>query len=274
MIFYASNPEAQFALKALRSGYIQLITSIMADIKVDFTEGYGKWESFYSALSEENDLPALPDVTSSREKMFLSNRQVYKAYYEIKSKEAQYRKHYFYAPFNGVLMNVSLQEGTQLNPGMAVGVFGKNSEKEIEISLSKLQAERLKSGAKAVIKNRNDFIITTGTVDRVSDFLNPSTQSFTCYVKVKKEKDIKDGEYYSVEIEGGQIDKSFMIASNSIYGENTVFLLNADGTLKKETIELSYYDDEIAVVKGLKENEIVVNQKVNAIANRKYKAIK
>ena len=274
LIFYASNPEAQFALKALRSGYIQLITSIMADIKVDFPDGYNKWDDFYSNLNEEKDLPALPEVSSSREKMFLSNRQVYKAYYEIKSKEAQYRKHYFYAPFDGVLMNVSLQEGTQLNPGMAVGVFGKNSEKEIEISLSRLQSEQIKPGAKAIIKNQNGATITNGTVVRLSDFLNPATQSFTCYVRVKKEKEMKDGEYYSVEIEGGEVKNAFEVSANSIYGENSLYLLNNDGTLTKEHIELRYYDDEIAIVKGLKINDIVVNQKVNAIENRKYKAIK
>lgn len=273
MIFSVSNPEGKYALKAIRSGFIQLMTSIMPDLKIDFTSGYSKWHTFYQKMNEDTDLPTLPEVNNSREKMFLSNRQIYKAYYEIKSKEAQYHKHYFHAPFDGVLMSVSLQEGTQLNPGMAVGIFGKNSEKEIEVSLSRYQAERLKAGTIATIHKQNTEKPILGKVDRVSDFINPSTQSFTCYIKVKDHGNMKDGEYYKVELDGGTITNATSLTSEAIYGEQSVYLLQKNEMLTKKAIELVYYDDEIAVVKGLSIDETVVNQKVNAVEDRKYKAI-
>lgn len=274
LIFLVSNPEAKYALKAIRSGYIQLITSVMPDLKMDFGSGYKKWESFYADLSEDHDLPTLPVVNDAREKMYLSNRQVYKAYYEIKSKEAQYHKHFFYAPFSGVLMNVTLEEGSQLNPGMSVGIFGKNSEKEIEVSLSRLQAERLQKGAKVTIQKPHSSSPIKGAVSRVSDFINPATQSFSCFIKVIDQNDIKDGEYYEVTIDAGKEMNAVKLASEAIYGEESVHLLNSDSTLRKEIIHLLYYDDDIAVVKGLKDNDIAVNQKVNAVENRKYKALK
>lgn len=274
LIFLVSNPEAKYALKAIRSGYIQLITSVMPDLKMDFGSGYKKWESFYADLNEEHDLPSLPEVNDAREKMFLSNRQVYKAYYEIKSKEAQYHKHFFYAPFDGVLMHVNLEEGSQLNPGMSVGVFGKNSEKEIEVSLSHLQAGRLQKGAKVAIQKPHSTTPIKGVVSRVSDFINPSTQSFSCFIKVLDQKDIKDGEYYEVLIDAGKELNAVKLAAEAIYSEESVQVLNSDSTVRKENIQLLYYDDDIAVVKGLKDNDVVVNQKINAIENRKYKALK
>lgn len=272
LIFSVRNPEAAFALKAARSGFMQLITSILPDLKLDFAQNYGAWNQFFTAIDEGKSLPKLPEVSDSREKMFLSNRQVFKSYYEIKSREAQYSKHYFYAPFNGVLMNVFVQEGTQLNPGMNVALFGKTTEKEIELALSRHQAERLKKGDKGILVLNNGKKLET-KVDRVSNFIDASTHSIMCYLKVKDATQIKDGEYYEVVINAGSEENAFRLHSEGIINESNVHVFEPDSTLKQNTIELLYMDDESAVVRGLHNGQIIVDQKVQAVEGRIYKPI-
>lgn len=273
LIFYVSNPEGMYALKAARSAFIQLLTTLLPDLKTDFKKDFKKWENYFSAVNSNSNLPNLPEIEDDREKLFLSNRSLFKSYYEVKAREAQFQKHYFYAPFDGVLMNVVMQEGTQLNPGMNVGTFGKTSEKEIEVSLSEAQIGQVEVGDKAIVYQTGSSKELTGMVARVSDFLNPATQSFSCYIKIKNQTSIKHGEYYRVKIDAGLIKKAQKLSIEAIYGENDVQVFQKDSTLEKQTVDLVYYDDEIAVVKGLKDSTKVVNQKVPLFEGRKYKAL-
>lgn len=273
LIFSVSNPEGLYALKAARSAFIQLLTTLLPDLKTDFKKGFGKWETYFSVVNANSNLPSLPQIEDDREHLFLSNRSLFKAYYEVKAREAQFQKHYFHAPFDGVLMNVVIQEGTQLNPGMNVGTFGKTSEKEIEVSLTTAQIGQLKVGNKAIIHKTGTSQELAGTVSRVSDFLNPATQSFSCYIKIKDQQAIKHGEYYQVKIDAGIIKNAQQLSIEAIYGESDVQVYQRDSTLVKKTVNLVYYDDEIAVVQGLADSTKVVNQKVPLFEGRKYKAL-
>ncbi len=273
LIFSVSNPEGLYALKAARSAFIQLLTTLLPDLKTDFKKDFKKWENYFSEVSANSNLPKLPEIEDDREHLFLSNRQLFKSYYEVKAREAQFQKHYFFAPFDGVLMNVVIQEGTQLNPGMNVGTFGKTSEKEIEVSLSDSQIGQVKVGDNATVYQTGTSKELSGKVARVSDFLNPATQSFSGYIKIKNQDAIKHGEYYRVKIDAGIIKNAQKLSIEAIYGENDVQIYQKDSTLTKQAVDLVYYDDEIAVVKGLNDSTKVVNQKVPLFEGRKYKAL-
>ena len=273
LIFSVSNPECMYALKAARSAFIQLLTTLLPDLKTDFKKDFKKWESYFSIVNANHNLPELPEIEDERERLFLSTRQLFKSFYEVKAREAQFAKHYFYAPFDGVLMNVVMQEGTQLNPGMNVGTFGKTSEKEIEVSLSHAQAEQIKAGNPVVVFQSGSSKKLTGVVSRVSDFLNPATQSFSGYVKIKDQSSLNHGEYYQVSIDAGKIKNAQELSIEAIYGENDVQLFQSDSTLVRQQVELLYSDDEIAVVRGLRDSLKVVNQKVPVFEGRKYKAL-
>ena len=75
---YSEDVEA--LLKSNKSTYLQTLSNILPDIKVDYPEEYQKWSAFFSALDIEKALPALPTIHSDKEKVFLAANNILGSY--------------------------------------------------------------------------------------------------------------------------------------------------------------------------------------------------
>ena len=59
-LFILNSSDAKLALKARKSGFLALLTSILPDIKIDFPDRFNAWNKFYKEMKVNEPISFLP----------------------------------------------------------------------------------------------------------------------------------------------------------------------------------------------------------------------
>jgi len=127
------DKEAKYNLQSRKSRFLTSIANILPDLKIDYKDSYTKWTDFFESIDITKDLPDLPEINTSQEKIFLASRNILSDFYTIKSEEERYRKHLIYAPFNGSFTQVYMEVGAIANPGSKLATTIHTGKLELEV---------------------------------------------------------------------------------------------------------------------------------------------
>ncbi|MFN3917883.1 MAG: efflux RND transporter periplasmic adaptor subunit [Flavobacteriales bacterium] len=261
LVFRIDNTEALYLLRARKSAYITILANALADLKLDFPKNYDVWKVFFDKLDATQPLPELPNAMSPEEKTFLAARNILTEYYSIRSDEERMTKYNITAPFDGTISEVFAQENTNINPGAPVASLLKTGELEIEVPLMEKNARFVEIGMPVKLTN-NTGKTWTGKVVRKSDYINITTQSIPVFVAINKRADeanLFDGNYLTVEIKAGIVDNAIELPRKVVYKNNLVYFVSkSDSLLISKEVNVVAYNDEKAVVQGLKKGEWAV----------------
>ena len=259
--------EAELALKASKSQFLNRIANLLPDIKIDFSENYDEFSGFFNAIQLEKDFPPLPEISTEKMKIFLSSRNVLNDYYSIKKGEKQLQRHTILAPFQGAYTNVYMQVGAYTNMGGRIASIISTNALEVEAPVGSAQARFISVGDAAVLTSTGGNIQWKGTVVRVSDFVDIGTQSRSIFIKVplQNQAQLYAGDYLNVEFSGGNINDAMEIPRNAVDNHNDVFVI-LDGKLKKEQVEVLKINEETIIFRGLEKDIYVVTQPLINVA--------
>jgi hypothetical protein len=140
-------------VRSARSDLYNSITAIMPDLRLDYPELYPKWEKYLNNFDVNRNLAPLPETESNQEKYFIAGRGIVSAYYNIKNLEARLNKFSIIAPYNGVLTEALVTEGSLIRPGQKLGEFIDPSEFELEVAIRKSYSDLLQVGEKVALSN-------------------------------------------------------------------------------------------------------------------------
>lgn len=276
LLFRISDTDARYNLRARKSGFITIIANLLPDIKVDFPDEFTKWNTYIDDIKLNEDLPQLPSWKSSKEKIFLSTRNVLTEYFSIKGLEEQLNKYVVFAPFSGVITDVYLSNYSVVNPGTRIMRIVETDNFEIPVSIGVDQLENVKIGATASIFSTGGTLKGMGSVVRISEVINKSTQSIDVYVKPKNldGQSFVEGEYVHVKIDQENEQTGFRIPKNAIFEEQVYIYSKQDSSLTLSPVQIVAINDEGAFVKGLKDKSIVITQEVlNYTDTSKYQIL-
>ena len=96
LLFQIKDSDTRLLLESKKSNYINTISSILADIKLDYPDEYNKWEKYFNSLTYENQIE-LPKFNSTKEKNFIISRRIITEFLSIKSDE-RLKKYKFLHP--------------------------------------------------------------------------------------------------------------------------------------------------------------------------------
>jgi hypothetical protein len=276
LLYKIYDVEARYALRARKSGFINLIATILPDIKSDYANEFSKWSYYIESIKLNKNLPELPAWTSDKEKVFLSSKQVLSEYFSIKGQEEQLKKYSVYAPFNGTISQVYTTNYSVVNPGSKVIKVAQNSNFEISISIPTHQIESIKIGSKATILTTENTLKGYGKVVRISDVLNQNTQSINVFVKatpIDNQKFI-EGEYVKVDLNIEGKNKGMIIPSLAIKNSSVMVFDVTDSLIHQKQISILNEDISGTFISGLTDGEIVITQEVlNHQSSTKYNVI-
>lgn len=265
LLYKIDDAEQRLNLQAQKSNFLRDVAAILPDIKVDFPRVYDKWQNYFSSIDLDSPLPKLPAYNSDKEKTFMATKNIFSAYYAIKSAEANLRKYYFYAPFDGVISQVLLQSGSFVNPGSRVATIIRTDRLEIKVDVDVANIDWITTGAPAGVKTENGHE-WPGKVARIGGFVNQKTQSVDVYISItpQKGKPLYDGEYLASVIPGKAIEQGMQIPRNAVFDQNKVFILQ-DSLLRVREVDIRKISAEHIVFSGLPEGiELVVEPLINA----------
>lgn len=148
------NREFYTSLLAQRSSLYDLITSMMPDLKFDYSESFQNWESYSKSFDLNENLKPLPDPVNDKEKYFVNGRQIVTTYYNIKNLEERYSKYLIRAPFSGILTESAMNPDTLIRSGQKLGELVSLNDFELEVSINQEYMDILRVGEAVALKLR------------------------------------------------------------------------------------------------------------------------
>lgn len=267
VIYKIDDREARYNLQSQKSEFLNNVASVLADIKIDFPEELSKWENFLQQIEIVKPLPELPELKSRKEKTFISNRKLLNQYYAIKSAEERLAKYAFVAPYNGSIAQLNFAEGSIVNPGANIGRIIRTDEMEAEIPIKAESIKWIEKGMPVKLFSENKSMQWDGNVTRISDYVDPNTQSINVYVSLSPNNKNKlfEGIYLQAEIKGKIVVNTMEIPRKALVNNNQVFVVD-NGKLKLKPITIHKVNNNSLIFSGLETGELVVVESLVNVA--------
>jgi len=246
-------------LQSQKSNLLNLITSILPDLRLDYPDAFPKWDSYIRDFDIHKPTPKLPETSSDKEKFFITGRNIYTTYYNVKNSEITYQKYNLRAPYNGILTSSLVTPGTLVRPGQRLGEFIDPSVYELEVSISKTMIQALSIGRKVEIRDTESIRKTwTGKIIRINGRVDPTTQTIKIFIEVKGEE-LREGMYLEAMIEGEQKENAYEVSRSLLIDESRLFIVK-DSVLHLIDIKPLHFTQKTVIVNGLQDGDEVITR--------------
>lgn len=250
--------EYYASVQSAKSSLYNLLTSIMPDLRLDYPEIYPKWQDYLNSFDIEKTTPPLPEMSSEKEKFFITGRLIVSNYYNVKNLEQRLSKYTIAAPFNGVLTEALVTEGTLIRSGQKLGEFINIGEYELEVSVSKTYGDFLKVGKEVELYNLDKTNKYTGKVTRVNGRVDQGSQTITVSIEVDGD-DLKEGQYLEASLEAREEANAIEINRSLLLDNDQIFVVK-DSILDLMYVDPIYFTDKTVVLKNVPDGEIIVSR--------------
>ncbi len=255
-----NSDEFYASLQSQKSNLINLITAIMPDIRLDFPKEFKKWQTYLNNFDIHKSTPELPNFSTDKEKYFVSGKGITTSYFNVKNSEVKLNKYTIKAPYNGILTEAFVTDGSLVRAGQKLGEFIDPSIFEMEVSINAGFADLLKIGNSVSLTNLERTKTYTGKVIRVNGKVDLASQTIKVFIEVAH-KDLKDGMYLEANVVAKSEKKAFEISRKLLINNNSVYTVK-DTILKLIKVNPVYFNAETVVVKGIENNTSVLTQSV------------
>lgn len=253
------DAEAQATTLSQRSAYLNTLTQVLPDLKLDYPEAYPAWESYLQSINPEQFTPAPPTTENKKLKLFLTARGVYSSYYSLKSAETRLQKYRIQAPFDGVLTQALVSPGTLVRPGQKLGEFLGNGTFEMEASVALADLNSLKPGQQVQLYYNDVSGAWTGTIVRINQRVDPATQSVSLYIRTAG-PGLREGMYLNAKLGNLTIPNAVEIDRKILVSNDQLYVIAADSTLQRVAVTVQRVTRESAIVTGLPEGALLMNE--------------
>ncbi|MGQ1948654.1 efflux RND transporter periplasmic adaptor subunit [Geofilum sp. OHC36d9] len=259
---YSENVKA--ALKSDISSFLQTLSKILPDIKVDYSEEYDKWFTFFNAIDVDKPLPQLPPINSNKEKIFLAANNVLSGYYTLLQQEINLSRYAIYAPFTGSFKSVNKEIGAVATPGAELATIIRSDKLEIIVPVFPADLKWIHKGDKVKIAKQNG-LTKTASVSRISQFVDEATQSVNVYLTYQPNEDSSflEGEYVDAIFTGVALN-GFEIPREALVDKSFVYELNNDKLVKIPVNILRQLNDSY-IIAGIDSNKVIVTESLSGI---------
>lgn len=255
-----NSQEFYATIKAQRSLLQNLIASIMPDIRLDYADSFEEWNTYLKNFEIGKMLNPLPIPKTDKEKYFITGKNIYTTYYNIKNLEVRLTKYNLRAPFNGVLTETSVTDGTLVRSGQKIGEFIDVSVFELPLSVNASFADILRVGKKVTLKNLEETKTWEGKVSRVNSKIDQKSQTVQVFIQVKGES-LREGMYLEATVPTQRINNAIEVNRKLLIGNKSVYVVK-NKALELVPIKTVHFNEETVVIKGLDNDVQLVSKPV------------
>ncbi len=253
--------EYYASVQSSKSNLYNLLTSIMPDLRLDYPEIYPKWQEYLNGFDLQKTTPPLPEMSTEKEKFFISGRGVISNYYNVKNLEQRLSKYTISAPFKGVLTEALVTEGTLIRVGQKLGEFINIGTYELEVSVSKTYGDYLTVGKQVELSNLENTQTFMGKVIRVNGRVDQNSQTVTVYIEVQGEN-LKEGQYLEANLEAKDEPNAIEVDRSLLLENNQIFVVR-DTILDVIDVRPVYFTNKTVVLKDVPDDAIIVSKAVS-----------
>lgn len=252
--------EYYASVQSAKSNLYNLVTSIMPDLRLDYPDIYEKWQGYLNTFDMSKATPKLPEVTSEKEKYFITGRNIYTTYYNVKNLEQRLAKYTISAPFNGVLTEALVTEGTLIRQGQKLGEYIDTKVYEMQVAIGKEYGDLLRIGESVELSNLNKTKTFTGKVSRINSSVNQATQTITTFIEVA-DPSLREGMYLEANLDAKKEENAIEIERGLLQEGDKIFVVR-DSILDIIDVQPVYFSDKKVVLKGVPEETVILSKSV------------
>ena len=252
--------EYYASVQSAKSSLYNSIAAIMPDLRLDYPEVYDKWLSYIRNFDLDKVTPKLPEMTTETENYFITGRGIVSSYYNVKNLEQRLSKYTIVAPFDGILTDALVTEGTLVRNGQKLGDFIDTSSYEIEVAISNTYAGLLKVGEEVVLNSLDGSSNYTGVVSRINGSVDLTTQTITAFIEVSH-PDLREGLYLEAQIAAKKEMDAIEIDRSLFFDTDKIFVVK-DSLLEIINVKPVYFSDKTVIIKGVDDGEIIISRPV------------
>ena len=273
LLIAIDDTEAKANLVAQKSGFLNTLSSVMSDIRIDYPNDFNKWEQYLAAFSVEKPIQELPEVTSEKEKLFITARGIYTGYYNIKSAEARIAKYKLKAPFHGVVTEANIEPGTLVRQGQKLGEFISDQRYELEVSVKASDVSFLNVNDKVVLHSPDISGEWNGRITRINNRIDPQTQSVNLFIETQGEG-LREGMFLNARVEVEEIQNAYTVNRKLLNDQNELYIIQ-DTVLMLSAVEVIRFTDHSAIIRGLESGVLIPKDPVpNAFPGMEVQILK
>ncbi|MEM9141606.1 MAG: HlyD family efflux transporter periplasmic adaptor subunit [Bacteroidota bacterium] len=259
-IIRIDSDEYRASVRSAKSNLFNQLTSIMPDLRLDYPDFYPKWEAYLKSFDMVKDTPPLPEMTSDKEKFFISGRGILTSYYNVKNLEQRLSKYRIVAPFSGILTEALVTEGTLVRPGQKLGEFINTGVYELEVAIPKTYADLLQVGEKVNLFDLDRIHSYTGKVARINGKIDMASQTLKAYIEVV-DPALKEGMYLEANLEARAEKDAIEIDRNLLLENNHIFVVR-DSVLDMIPVRPVYFTEKRVVLKDVPNGTVIMAKPV------------
>lgn len=258
ILYKVDNEEAYYGMNAKKSSLATMVLNALPEIELEFPSEKEKWMKFMKALDPAKMLPEMPAIKNDKERMFISSRNIFVEYYNLKSTEARLAKYFYAAPFSGTVVSVTSEPGAIVGPGIQIAKIAKTGDFEVKVPIDLDDLELFKGQNEADFYTTDGELIGKGKIIRISDVINQSTQSLDVYFSIKpvNGETLYNGTYVNVSVHE-KVEKETMLIPRVAVNKQKVNLLDGEKIISRDILIVGSKPDSVYVT-GLKDGETVV----------------
>lgn len=244
-----NSQEFYASIQSQRSSLQNLIASVMPDLRLDYPESFQTWSTYLQNFNINSSLQPLPEPKSDKERYFLSGKNIYTSFYNIKNLEVRLGKYNIRAPFDGILTEALVTNGTLVRSGQKMGEFIDTSVFELPLSVNAAFADVLVKGKKVTLHNLEKTKTWDGVVTRINGRIDQASQTVTIYIEIKGEG-LREGMYLEANVATQPVSDAIEINRKLLVENKSVYLVK-DSVLSLVDIQPVHFKENTVVVKGL-----------------------
>jgi multidrug efflux pump subunit AcrA (membrane-fusion protein) len=268
LILKIDDRQIQLDIKSAKSDFLNALSSVLPEIKVDFPDEFQGWETYFNQCDVNSSLPSLPETDNQKIKLFLSRFNVYKLYFTVRNLEIKLEKHFFYAPFSGSIVSADLRVGSIVRNGSRLGDVINLDDLEVEIPIPAADIVWIDKKKPVKLISTELSKEWSGKISRIGNSIDPKTQSVTLFVALgnNAKSDVFEGIFLQAKLSGRIVTNAIELPRKLLYQDNYVYCIK-DGKLDFRKVEIARRQtDSIIIYSGISEGDTLVTEVLQGVA--------
>jgi multidrug efflux pump subunit AcrA (membrane-fusion protein) len=259
-LLHIDDAEFYASVLSQRSNLFNLIAGVMPDLKLDYPEAFDHWQQYLDNFDVNQPLKSLPAFSSDREKFFINGRNITTTYYTIKNLENRLSKFRIRAPFDGILTEALVTEGSLVRPRQKLGEYIDSGVYELPVAINKTYANLLQEGREVTLRTLDGSDQYMGVVSRINGNVDVSSQTIDAFIEVTN-PDLREGVYLEASLDAREEPNAYSMSRTLLQAGDYVFTVK-DSLLERMRVNPVYFSEKSVVVKDIPDGTLIVSKPV------------
>lgn len=259
LLLRIEDTEQQLNLRAQRAALLTVITQMMPDIKIDFSENLEAWDGYRKNFDVEKPLEALPTPKSDREKDYVTLKNIYNQYYTIKGVEERLGKYNIYAPFGGELTEALINTGSLIRAGQKIGTLMNTGVYELQASVPLQDLKYLKVGDRVTLQSEDVKGNWVGGISRIAGSIDTKTQTVKLYIQVSG-TGLRENMFLTGEINANTVANVIEVPRKLLVNNEKIYTVVGDSSLALIEAQIVKIGETSAMLRGIPDGTKILSE--------------